>query len=203
MTLTKKDVLLIIGMIQVNYAYAYKDMSKESLALMAEVWFNSLKIYPKDVIFEVLQLTLEKSNRPPTLADIICNLKNLVFSNYPNANILWNEILQAINCATQYFYFGEQYTMDGIRPIVKLQKVFDNMNEVCQEWLCDVHTLKNMRKLDMTALECEKARFNKELPNILESIFLRKRCSTIFLENVIKKQIKEPQQMLENKKHTQ
>lgn len=187
MVLTKKDILQLIGVIKLNYAYAYKDIDKNNLSLMAEVWFNSLKIYPKEIVLQVMQYTLEKSTYPPSLADIINNLKEIVYSTYPNANELWNEISEAIDKATQIYYFGEQHSIDGVRPKDRLQRVFDSLNEICREWLGNIETLKSMRKLDTTALACEKARFIKDLPNILERVFIQKRCTNSYISQAIDK----------------
>ncbi len=190
MQITKKDILQIIGVIQVNYAYAYKDMSKDNISAMADIWLNSLKIYPKDIIYQVLQYTLEKSTYPPTLADLTNNLKELVFSTYPNANELWNEIAQAITITSQIYYFGEQYTIDKVKPKDKLQQVFDNLNELCQEWLSNANTLKNMRLYDTTTLACEKARFIKDLPHIFERLFMRKRYQTGYIAQIFELNLK-------------
>lgn len=187
MELTKKDIIQLLGVIKTNYAYAYKDIDKNGLSLLADLWFNSLKIYPINVITQVIQYTLEKSTYPPTLADIISNLKQLVYSTYPNANELWDEIAQAVSKTIGIYYFGEQYAIDGVRPKERMQIVYNNLNELCREWLGNASTLKEMRLLDTTALACEKARFYKDLPSIMERVFLQNRCNNGYISQVIEK----------------
>lgn len=193
MELSKKDIIQLLGVIKLNYAYAYKEIDKNGLSLLAELWFNSLKIYPKEIVLQVMQYTLEKSSYPPSLADIINNLKELIYFTYPNANELWNEISQAVNTATQIYYFGEQHSIDGVKPKDRLKRVFDSLNEICQEWLGNIDTLKNMRLLDITALACEKARFIKDLPNIMERVFIQKRCTSGYIVQAL--------EQLENNKY--
>ena len=187
MNITKAEIIKILTIIQTNYAQAYKDITKSSLSLMADVWYNSLKIYPKDMILKVVQYTLEKNTYPPTLADIINNLKEIVYLTFPNVNELWNEILQALNSTQKLYYFGEQYIVDGVRPKDKLQNLFNNLHEICREWLGTPDTLKNMYKLDITALSCEKARFIKEVPRIMESLWIKNRCEPKLLNNIVNK----------------
>lgn len=189
MSITKAEIIKILTIIQTNYAQAYKDITKSSLSLMADVWYNSLKIYPKDIILKVVQYTLEKNTYPPTLADIINNLKEIVYLSFPNINELWNEILQAVNTTQKLYYFGEQYIIDGVRPKDKLQVLFNNLHEICREWLATPDTLKNMYKLDTTALSCEKARFIKDIPRIMESLWIKNKCEPQLVTKIVNKSL--------------
>lgn len=196
MEIQKTDVIKIISIIQANYAYAYKDTSKTNLSIMADTWYNSLKVYPKEVILKVVQFTLESSTYPPTLADILNNLKHLIKLSLPSENHLWNEIIDAVHKAINFYYYGEQYCVNGKKPKERLQIVFDNMHEICRLWLGNVDTLVNMRLLDTTALSCEKARFCKDLPLLVENVCLHYCCLPTMLVDIVENQL--PQRVANN-----
>ena len=79
MQITRKDIVAMVGMIKANYTHAYKDVTKPELSAMVEFWYSSLAKYEKEVVNVAFQRAVESCKFPPTLADIIQNVKETVY----------------------------------------------------------------------------------------------------------------------------
>lgn len=97
MELTKKDVFDMVGFIKANYSYAYKDVNDDLLKIMMRTWFNSLSKYSKEVVEVAFMKAIEVCKMPPTLADIIQNIKRIENANEPTDTELWQELVDCVD----------------------------------------------------------------------------------------------------------
>ncbi len=182
MKLTKTDMLQIIGMIRVNYSYAFKEVTKNDFAIMNDLWFNSLKKYSKEVVFAGFQLCLERCKMPPTIADMVDNIKNLVIAGSPNELELWHELEEAIADARYIYNFQGGLWPSGklVNPINDLPKVFDRLNPINKEYLGNISTLKDLKNYE--TLDYEKSRYLSMLPKIRERLEIKLNINSKVLE---------------------
>ena len=93
MKLSKENVLEMVGIIKANYPYTYKDVDDNTMRLMIETWFMSLSKYDKRVIDVAFRRTIETCKTPPTLADILGNIKDIETTTEKTDTELWQELV--------------------------------------------------------------------------------------------------------------
>ena len=146
---------------------------------------NGLKDYSKEVVAVAFKSCLQVCKFAPTLADIMEQIKLIENAGQPTEIEYWVEIEQAVAKTQKIFYFGisPYFTNDGIvKPIEKIQELFESLSDVVKEYLGHWQTLKSLSELD--TLEFEKNRFIKMLPNIKLRLEVKKTVSQNVIENV-------------------
>lgn len=167
MKITRKDIVAMVGMIKANYTYAYKDVTKPELSAMVEFWFTSLAKYEKEVVNVAFQRAVESCTFPPTLADIIQNVKAIKAAAEPTDEDCWEELVRVLPRVGRVAYFGtRQYWDNGrlVYPAEELQKIYDGLPPILKAYVGGVSELVSLAKQE--TLEYEKGRFLKALPTL-------------------------------------
>lgn len=169
MELTKKDVISMIGLIKVNYPYAYKDVSKEEMQMLQETWFRSFSKYPKEVVGLAFQKALETCKMPPTIADLIEHIQSLQEALEPTESELWSELLTALHLGARELYYTKYPIWENGQPIdhnVRFENIYNNLSPLLKNYCGDIAGFQRMTSLNDEQLTFEKGRFLKTLPTL-------------------------------------
>ena len=167
MQITRKDIVAMVGMIKANYTHAYKDVTKPELSAMVEFWYSSLAKYEKEVVNVAFQRAVESCTFPPTLADIIKNIKEIRTATEPTEADLWDELVRVLPQVGRVAYFGTSRYWDNGRlvyPAEELQKIYEGLPPILKAYVGGVSELVSLSKQE--TLEYEKGRFLKALPTL-------------------------------------
>lgn len=168
MKITRKDVVAMVGMIKANYTHAYKDITKGELSAMVEFWFTSLAKYEKEVVNVAFQRAVESCTFPPTLADIIKNIKEFKDAAGQTDTELWEELLKAINEAGKFKYFLSQdyiwHYGERVSPSQEIAKIYEGLQPILKAYVGGVREFVALARQE--TLEYEKGRFVKALQTL-------------------------------------
>ena len=169
MELTKKDVFDMVGFIKANYSYAYKDVNDDLLKIMMRTWFNSLSKYSKEVVEVAFMKAIEVCKMPPTLADIIQNIKRIENANEPTDTELWQELVDCVDKANDcIYYFQFQMVEDNGKTQSenakeRFNKLWEEMPQILKDYCGNKTGLFELTQVD---LEFEKSRFLKQIQTL-------------------------------------
>mgnify|MGYP000939222845 CR=1 FL=1 len=181
MSLTKQDVIAMVGTVKVNYPFAYKEKgySNEDLALLGNVWYENLKSYPREIVLEAFSRSLRVCKIAVTLADIIEQIDKMQAAFQPSANEKWQELKKTLyevyNLATcfNYTYVQENGLTQGQNARNKVHGIFNSLPSEVQRYCGNASGLKDLAMLDDEQLEFEKARFLKVIGEYKKETDLR------------------------------
>ena len=182
--LEKTDILTMIKLIKLNFGYAFNGASENDLEAIIGLWYNNLKIYPKEVVSVAFNRIMTICTKQPSLADIIEQIKEIASAGQPSENEYWTELEKAVDKIRQIFYFGGRSYMsqDGlVKPLEKAQELFEKLSPVVREYLGSWHTLKSLSELD--TLEFERNRFFKVMPNLKTRCEIKQTISQNVIHN--------------------
>ena len=169
MNIAKKNIVEMIGIIKANYSYAYKDVDSNSMSLLIETWFESLSKYDGRIVMVAFKKALETCKMPPTLADIIQNIKQIKVATEPTDTELWNELVKAVEVTNDcIYYFQFQMVEDNGKTQSenakeRFNKLWEEMPQILKDYCGNKSGLVDIAQTD---LEFEKNRFLKQLPTL-------------------------------------
>lgn len=176
MKFSKKDTIQIIGLIKANYTYAYKDISDSSLDLLIETWYESLSCYDKELVNIAFKKAIETCKMPPTLADIIQNIKQMQIATEPTDTELWNKLVTAVTDAQDCIYHFRFYMIESNGKTQsenakdKFDKIWEELPQVLKDYCGNKSGLYSLTQTD---LDYEKNRFVKLMPSIKQRLETR------------------------------
>ena len=193
MELTKKDVFDMVGFIKANYSYAYKDVNDDLLKIMMRTWFNSLSKYSKEVVEVAFMKAIEVCKMPPTLADIIQNIKRIENANEPTDTELWQELVDCVDKANDcIYYFQFQMIEDNGKTQSenakeRFNKLWEEMPQILKDYCGNKTGLFELTQVD---LEFEKSRFLKQIQTLRQRQEIKQEINFDLLELEKEKQLK-------------
>lgn len=193
MELTKKDVFDMVGFIKANYSYAYKDVNDDLLKIMMRTWFNSLSKYSKEVVEVAFMKAIEVCKMPPTLADIIQNIKRIENANEPTDTELWQELVDYVDKANDcIYYFQFQMIEDNGKTQSenakeRFNKLWEKMPQILKDYCGNKTGLYELTQVD---LEFEKNRFLKQIQTLRQRQEIKQEINFDLLELEKEKQLK-------------
>lgn len=199
--LEKTDILTMIKLIKLNFGYAFNGASENDLEAVIGLWYNNLKIYPKEVVSVAFNRVMTICTKQPSLADIIEQIKEIASVGQPSENEYWAELEKAVDKIRQIFYFGGRsyISQDGlVKPLEKAQELFDKLSPIVREYLGSWHTLKSLSELD--TLEFEKNRFLKVMPNLKTRYEIKQTISQNVIHNADFVKLESAKLQIDNKK---
>ena len=193
MELTKKDVFDMVGFIKANYSYAYKDVNDDLLKIMMRTWFNSLSKYSKEVVEVSFMKAIEVCKMPPTLADIIQNIKRIENANEPTDTELWQELVDCVYKANDcIYYFQFQMVEDNGKTQSenakeRFNKLWEEMPQILKDYCGNKTGLFDLTQVD---LEFEKSRFLKQIQTLRQRQEIKQEINFDLIELEKEKQLK-------------
>ena len=184
MSLTKQDVIAMVGTVKVNYPFAYKSKegtgySNEDLALLANVWYENLKAYPREIVLEAFSRSLRACKIAVALADIIEQIDKMQEAFQPSAQEKWQKLKKTLDevysLATcfNYTYVQDNGLTQGQNARNKVCGIFDSLPPEVQRYCGNASGLIEIAKLEEEQLEFEKARFVKVIGEYKKQTDLR------------------------------
>lgn len=108
--MTKPEMNKLLALLQVNYSYAFKNMSQNDKYLLLETWTFTLQDLDAHVVFMAVMQLISVSKWLPTVAEVREECRNLYYQAHSvRANWLYDEmseekkrVYQAIEGATHH-----------------------------------------------------------------------------------------------------
>ena len=183
MQLTKSDIYSILGVIKANYSYAYKDATKDTMLLLVDTWFQSLKEYPKEVVGQAVQLALEVYKTPPSLADIHEQINKMQEIVEPSINDLWAELyktlsrISGLSTMLRNNLIEDNGKTQGANARDKINEIYSNLSPILQGYVCNVSMLIVLSHKTDEELNYEKNMFYKLVPQLKEKLRLKSKIT--------------------------
>ena len=165
MQLTHNDVLKVIELIRVNYDNAYSGYTPEQMLTLRDFWFESLKEYPREAVFEALKNLITKNEFAPRLSHIIGETQRLLNPDALSEEQLWAEltsVLRRVYEVSRYLSYPQYYKW----ATEKLQEIYDGLNDDLKLFVVNVSTLIEIAEMSDESLQFERARFFKQMPQL-------------------------------------
>ena len=172
MEVTKKYVAGLIGVIKNEYPREYGTMNEQNLLAKIELWYRSLARYPKEVVEVALQRALETSKYPPTLAEIVGNVKEIKEATEPTDTELWAELCRVFRkvngCTYRFKYNAIDYNgkTQGENARAEFNAIWDGLPPVLKSYCGNKGGLISLADMDEDELAFEKGRFLKAVPTL-------------------------------------
>lgn len=163
MQLTHNDILKIIELLRVNYDNAYMGYNSEQAATLRDFWYESLKNYPKEIVFESVKSLITKNEFVPRLANIIEEIEKLLAPDAQTDEQLWAEltsVLGRVYDVSRYLSYPQHYGWAN----GKLKEIYDGLSEDLKLFAVNVSTLVELAEISPEGLQFERARFFKQMP---------------------------------------
>lgn len=90
MELTREESIKLLALIKVAYPTAYKDMDKDSKLATVNMWQMSFPTVPYIIMEMAFERFRRKSKFPPTVAEMVEELRDLYYSSMIDANVAKN-----------------------------------------------------------------------------------------------------------------
>ena len=177
--LTKNDVFAMIATVKVHYSFNYKSFTSDDYVTLANSWYEDLKDYPRELVFESFNRSKRVQKIAITTADIIEQIDKMQEAFQPSAQEKWQELKKTLNDVyrlTQCFDYTmvqENGLTQGQNARNKVCGIFDSLPPEVQRYCGNASGLKDMSMLGEEQLEFEKARFVKGIGEYKKQTDLR------------------------------
>ena len=170
MELTKNNVIEIIELIRVNYDSAYSGLSADEAKLLIDFWYESLKIYPREMVNAGVKNAINCCEYAPRLANIINEIKKLQQATACTNEQLWAElegVLDKVYRISRYLPYSQysQWTDE------ELNKIYDGLSDELKLFVVNVSTLVDIAEMTDDNLSFERARFFKQMPALRQHYY--------------------------------
>ena len=161
--LTKIKLLEIVATIKVNYPESYSAYNDEQMDALINCWYESLNIYPLELINQAVKKVIETSEFAPKLSTIIKEIKAIENAGAPTDMELWAElegVLDKVYRISRYLPYSQysQWTDE------ELNKIYDGLSDELKLFVVNVSTLVDIAEMTDDNLSFERARFFKQMP---------------------------------------
>lgn len=165
--LKPKDILDVITLIRVNFDNAYNFKTEEEAKMLVSFWYDSLKEYSKEVVYQAVANAIKHSEYVPKLANILNEIKALSSLNEKTDIELWAElddILYEVYDTAQYLRYPQHFESAD----KKLNELYNALSDDIKLFVVNVSTLIEIAAMDKESRKFEKARFLKSMPDLRE-----------------------------------
>jgi hypothetical protein len=163
--LKQKDILTILTLIRANYDGAYPATSKEESKLLINLWYDSLKAYPAEIVLEGTKNAIAHNAYAPRLANIIDEINRLYASSAPSEEELWGQltaVLGKVYDISRYFRYPQHYNWAS----GKIKEIYDGLEGDIKLFVVNPSSLVELAEMPPESLAFEKARFFKRMPDL-------------------------------------
>ena len=177
--ITKNDVFAMIATVKVHYSFNYKNFTADDYATLTNSWYEDLKGYPKELVFEGFNRAKKVNKIAVTTADIIEQIDKMQEAFQPSAQEKWQKLKKTLDevysLATcfNYTYVQDNGLTQGQNARNKVCGIFDSLPPEVQRYCGNASGLIEIAKLEEEQLEFEKARFVKVIGEYKKQADLR------------------------------
>ena len=185
--LEKTDIHKLLVLIRANFENAYNFKTKEEATLLIEFWFDSLKGYSKELVYQAVGNAIKHSEFAPKIATVLSEIERLNSINKKTDIELWAElddILYEVYDAAKYLRYPQQY--EGAHK--KIEEIYCALSDEIKLFVVNTSTLVEIAEMDGESLKFEKARFLKIIPSLREHARNKKAAEQFLLAAGITKQ---------------
>ena len=185
--LQRSDIVKILALIRVNDEKAYQLMSSKEAETLVDFWYESLSIYPQEVVFAATKLAIQNSEFTVKLATIINEIKKIKTSLQKSDVELWNElneVLFIVNYESAYL----NYDRERDETLKKLNRIYQSLSAEIRLYVTSLSELINISRMDKKELSYEKDRFLKAMPKLKENAEYRAK-SERFMQSLESKEV--------------
>lgn len=170
MELTKNDIIKVIELIRVNYDNAYTGLSADETKLLADFWYDSLKKYSKEIVFECVKNAIYSCEYAPRLANVIKEIRRIQDANAPTNDQLWAELTDVLDKVYQISRYLS-YPQYSQWTDTELNKIYDGLSEELKLFVVNRSTLVDIAEMTEENLQFERARFFKQMPTLRQHYY--------------------------------
>lgn len=151
------------------YPYFQKDADVKTLV---KTWSVLLNSYTDSAVEVAFYKCLQICKMPPTPADVIEQLNEMIKSDAPTAEELWNDFINILNKARKYVYrFNFTATEDngltqGQNARKEFKKLWGSLSDDIKQFVGGEGEMIRMAQADDDELKYEHSRFLKAIPTI-------------------------------------
>lgn len=168
--LKKTDIPQLIMLIRTNFENAYNFQSEEEGRLLIAYWYDTLKDYPREVVFQSVSNAIKTSDFAPKIKNILDEVDKLVNANKKTDEELWAELVSVLyethDASCDLRYGDESYR----RGTAKLSKIWSELSEEIKAYCVNISGLREIAAMDNESRVFEKGRFLKAMPRIKETL---------------------------------
>ena len=165
----KTDIHKILVLIRANFENAYNFKTDEEATLLIEFWYDSLKDYPKELVFAAVKSAIQASEFAPKISTVLAEVKKLTDANKKTDVELWSELedtFYPVYRATLYLRYDQYHK----RASDKIKQIYEKLSDEIKLYVVNASTLKELAELanrsDDDSIKYEKARFLKLMPEL-------------------------------------
>ena len=169
MKIAKSDIIRIFGIIKAAYENAFFSKTESEINILKEFWYDSLKDYPKELVFTAVKSAIQASEFAPKISTVLAEVKKLTEANKKTDVELWSELedtFYPVYRATLYLRY-EQYHKWASD---KIKQIYEKLSDEIKLYVVNSSTLKELATLanrsDDDGIKYEKARFLKLMPDL-------------------------------------
>jgi hypothetical protein len=177
--LEKKDILGMLAIMKANYSYAYKDLDESGTKTLVNTWFVLLSKYPKEMVQASFYKALETCKMPPTIADIIEKINEMIDATQKSDLELWDEFEKSLRKADA-FVSKFTYTMllsngltQGEQARLDTRELYETLPQELREY-CPSYAGFMALATNQQSWEFEKPRFLKAITDIKKRLFTQR-----------------------------
>lgn len=110
--MTKEEILLLIKLLKVSYPSYFKELGKEDISLMVQVWERKFSKYTISQVSEAIDNLTSKCKYMPSISEI---LNEIIHINTPQLKLNpyreWENVIKAIR---KYGTYGEEKALQSL-----------------------------------------------------------------------------------------
>lgn len=172
--LKKTDIPKLIMLIRTNFENSYNFKTEEEGAVLIAYWYDCLKDYPQEVVYQAFNNAIKNSEFAPKIKNILDEVNKLVNAGEKTDEELWAElsgVLYAVDDASCDLRYGEECYKRGC---ARLNKIWSELSEEIKAYCVTISGLREIAAMDNEGRQYEKGRFLRAMPRIRETLKNRK-----------------------------
>ena len=164
-----KKIGEIIASIKAIYTYYAKDSDVE---VLVKTWSMLLKDAPDDMVSVAAIKCLQICKNPPTPADVLEQMREMISANEPTAEELWVTLTEAVRkaqnymCDFNYTFVEKNGKTQGENAREKFRQVWEKLPKRLKDYLGGASELLRLARFNEDEMYYEKRQFLKSLPSI-------------------------------------
>lgn len=169
MKIAKSDIIRIFGLIKAAYDNAFVSKTESEINILKEFWYDSLKDYPKELVFAAVKSAIQASEFAPKISTVLAEVKKLTEANKKTDVELWSELedtFYPVYRATLYLRYDQYHKWASD----KIKHMYEKLSDEIKLYVVNSSTLKELATLanrsDDDGIKYEKARFLKLMPDL-------------------------------------
>lgn len=174
--LKKTDIPKLIMLIRTNFENAYNFKTEEEGALLIAYWYECLKEYTQEVVYQAFNNAIKNSEFAPKIKNILEEADKLVNAGKKTDEELWAELKDVLYealdashyCNPQYNEETRKYGRD------KLDKIWEDLSDEIKAYCVNISGLIEIAAMESESRQFEKARFLKAMSRLRETLKNRK-----------------------------